>query len=93
MAFTLVEVPTKTAKNPNMAISTFFIIIRALCMPHVSCQYTIDSIKAGNMSPSVDKHNAPINEIIKSNRGMATASKTVKKKTEKKKFVPKCNQR
>lgn len=51
------------------------IIVRVI--PHVSLQNTHVSTRAGIIKPSVDKHNAPINDMNKSNFGIATASKTV----------------
>lgn len=80
MAKMLVDVPTNTAKNPKHAMNIFFMTINVRDTPHVSRQNTQVSIRAGNMRPRVDKHNAPTNDMNKSNLGIATASKTVREK-------------
>ena len=77
----LVDVPTNTAKNPKHAMNIFFMTINDRDTPHVSRQKTQVSIRAGNMRPRVDKHKAPTKDMNKSNLGIATASKTVEKKT------------
>lgn len=76
MSARLVEVPMMKPTKPKSAISRFFMIIITLAEPVVSFKKTHVSIIAGRMSPSVDKHNAPNNEINNSNFGMDTANKT-----------------
>lgn len=76
----LVVVPMTNAATPNTPIKVFFTTITVLLAPVLCFKKTNVSIKAGNANPSVVKHSAPNNEINKSNLGIATASKTIKRK-------------
>lgn len=79
IAKTLVVVPIIRANNPKMQIKPFFTIIIVRSVVDFPFKNTSVSIKAGNAKPSVDKQNAPNKEMNKSNFGIATANRTVKK--------------
>lgn len=64
-------------------MSTFLVTNQDRDAPDVLRQNTQVSTKAGRISPSVDKHNAPISEMIKSSFGIATAKKTVREEMKK----------
>lgn len=70
----------KPAK-PKRPMAIFFVIITTFAVL-VFCSFknTHVSNKAGNASPSVDKHKAPNNDMNKSSFGIATASRTANSK-------------
>lgn len=77
MADKLVDVPMINPANPKTPITVFFAIIAALAvLDFCFFKNTHVSIRAGNAKPSDDKHNAPNNDMNKSNLGIATASRT-----------------
>lgn len=76
MAMTLVDVPITNAHKPNMPINVFFTIIITFEQPVLCFMKTRLSIMAGNITPRMDRQNAPKNDMNKSSFGIATASKT-----------------
>lgn len=81
IAITLVEVPIMKPHKPKTPITIFFVIITAFPV-FVFCSFknTHVSNKAGNASPSEDKHKAPNNDMNKSSFGIATANRTANEK-------------
>lgn len=78
IANAVVDVPITNANKPKIINNTFFrIIVNFENLDFVLTKTKI-SITAGSIMPSTDKHNAPNNEMNKSNFGIATANRTRK---------------
>lgn len=75
----MVDVPITRANKPKIINNEFLTIIINLEIPDLVLTKTKLSIKAGSTMPSIDRQNAPNNDINKSNFGIATASKTKRK--------------
>lgn len=76
IADTVVDVPMIRANKPKIMNNEFLTINMYFDIPDLVLMKTKFSIVAGNIIPSIDKQNAPNNDMNKSNFGIATANKT-----------------
>lgn len=80
MSFMLIVVPMINPAKPIRPITTFLKIMNALAYPVLVYQFAHVSSRAGNVMPSVDRANAPINEMNISKLGIKTAITTATKR-------------
>lgn len=76
IACKLVNVPTIIASMAHTTTNVHFMISTVFGKPDIVFAKTRYSINDGSPNPNNDKHSAPINEMNRSNVGIATASKT-----------------